>query len=102
MCQKRNFLAPTTNAGVETRVVEIEILENPDFLRFPLAIPKIGFGGDHHRKIAYASAVNNMMMFPVVFQQGCEFPALVGELVKPLFRANTMRHESYSPCTQGV
>ena len=25
------------------------------------------------------------MMFPVVFQQGCEFPAFVGELVKPLF-----------------
>ena len=79
MCQKLNFLAPTTNAGVETRVVEIDILENLEFPRIPLAVPNIGFGGDRHRKITYASAVKNITRFPVVFQQGYGSPAFVAK-----------------------
>ena len=80
MCQKRNFLAPTTNAGVETRVVEIEILENLDFPRIPLAVPNIGFGGDRHRKITYASAVKNITRFPVVFSAGIWIPSVCREI----------------------
>ena len=42
-------------------------------------------GGERHREITYASAVKNIMIFPVVFQRGCGFPAFVGKLAKPQF-----------------
>ena len=66
---KRNFLNPTTNAGVEICVPEIGNLRNLDFLGFPQTLLKIriqDYPGDQHSKITYASAVKNKMMFPVV------------------------------------